>query len=224
MARAKTASDERYNARRRARRELARIQRAIESGGMTDAQRATQQAYARRLEQSIQASYIQKNIVRGMDRQSRKKLTSAANQALRASESTIESRRKSLTATARQNEVFANKIRQVQQGMPTDVGGLDAIRVQFFYVATKRLWQGFPLGERNQRIMQGMGVESLEEAYRIVTRANREQISTYRDMLRGITPERSVEGWTDQAKEFYNDVPMMEEGTRMTSPTYVVFF
>ena len=224
MARAKTASDERYNARRRARRELARIERSIESGKLSQAQEATQRTYARRLRESIEASYVQRRIRPGMKPSERRRIVSGAEQALKASEKAIESRRKSATATARQNRVFETRLKAAQQGAPSGVGGLDAVRAQFFYVATKRLWQGFPLADRNRAIMRGLGVESLEEAYRIVTRANRAQIAAYREMLRGIRPDVSVSGWTDQAREFYEDAPLMEEDFRIASPVDVFFF
>lgn len=223
MARAKRASDERYNARRRARRELARIERALESGTLTQEQRATQMGYAARLTQAIEQSYVA-NRVRGIAKSARAKLVSAADAALRRAQSVIESRRLSLAENGVANRVFAAKIRSAQAGLRTDVAGLDKVRAQFFYVATKRLWQGYPLRERNDRIMSGLGVDSLEEAYRIVIRANRQRIADYRDMLAGLTPEYSVQGWTDQAAEFYNDAPMMEEDTRMTSPLDVVYF
>lgn len=223
MARKKTASDERYNARRRARRELARINKQIESGALSDQQRSTQEAYARRLEQAIQDSYIQRDIRPGMNARERRALTRRSDAALERAASAVESRRKSKTATERGNAAFAEQIRAAQAGERTPLSGLDKVSTTFFYVSTRQMWQGYPAAQRNEYIMRGLGVESLEEAYRIVTRANRQQIQSYRDMLAGITSEYTVEGWTDQAREFYEDAPIPQE-LEQPSPDNVVYF
>lgn len=224
MPRAKRASDERYNERRRARRELARIERSIASGALTDRQREVQTRYAERLRNSIENSYIQKNIVRGMTRKERGKLTSRSDAALRQARGILDTRAVGRNAGERQNALFAEKLKQAGAGKRTDISGMDSVSSQFFYVATRRLWASAPYEQRNETIMRRLGVDSLEEAYRIVMRENRRQIAAYREMIDGFTDEFTLEGMTDQAAEFYGGTSELWEDFRLTSPIDVHYF
>lgn len=224
MPRAKRASDERYNERRRARRELARIEKQLGSGTLTGRQRDVQEKYAARLRESIENSYIQKNIVRGMDRKSRAKLTSKSDAALRQARGILNTRAQARNASERTNALFAEKLKAAGSGKRTDVSGLDSVTSQFFYVATRRLWASSPYDQRNEVIMRRMGVDSLEEAYRIVMRENRKQIAAYREMVAGFTDEYTLDGLTGQAAEFYEGTAELWEDFRITSPIDVVYF
>lgn len=224
MARAKTLSDERYNARRRAKRELARIQRSLDRGGLKDSERATLNSYKNRLNQSIENSYIQRNITRGMSKIERSQLNNKADNALKQAKSVLESRSRGKNATTRTNEIFAQKMNLAAQNKRSGYSGMDEKSIQMFYIATRRLWQGGSLKDRNALIMRGLGVNSLEEAYRIVQRENRKKLKAYRNMLKGIKEEMTVTGWTQEAIDFYEDVPLTEEDTRITSPTDVIYF
>lgn len=225
MPRAKRASDERYNARRRAKRELARIERNIAAEKYMPIQEQVMKDYAARLRKSIENSYIQKDIVRGMDKKARRRLTSKADAALKSSESALESLRLSRTATERENRAFAEKLNRAKHGEKTDISGLDELSVQFFYVSTKRLWTGRRLSERNKAIMEYLGTNSLEEAYRVVMAKNREYIQGYRTFRYTIENfGYSVDGWTNENKWFYEDMPEMIEDDRYASPTWVYFF
>lgn len=224
MARKKTASDEIYNQRRRARRELARIEKQLDSGSLSAGEMRRMTDYAARLRTSIENSYIQKNVVRGMNRKERKALSANAKQALRSAGATLESIARGRNATDRENMQFAEKMRRAKHGEPSGMSGMDKYSVQMFYVATKRLWQGVHLNQRNETIMKALGTNSLEEAYRVVMHANRERLMNYREMLAGLKPDMTVEGWTNEAKFFYEDTREIWEGTRLTSPTDVVFF
>lgn len=225
MPRAKRASDDRYNARRRAKRELARIERNIASQAYGVIQEDVMKEYAARLRKSIENSYIQKDIVRGMSRKERKRLTARADAALRSSESALESLRLSRTATERENRAFAEKLNRAKHGQKVDWSGMDETSVMFFYASTKRLWTGRRLSERNAAIMQYFGTQSLEEAYRIVMNRNREYIRGYREAV--YNREKygvSVMGWTHENHWFYEDMPDIQESDRRASPTDIVFY
>lgn len=47
-------------------------------------------------------------------------------------------------------------------------------KASLFYMATQRLWEGYPAAERNKIIIKKLGVTNLEEAYKIVM--NREDV------------------------------------------------
>lgn len=224
MARAKTASDERYNARRRARRELSRIERQLNSISALDPQYKTLTGYADRLRSSIAGSYVQPKIQRGMTVQERRKLTKSADQSIKRSVSVLTAREQSRNASERNNRIFAERLKQAASGKRTGLSGLDRISTQFFYQATRRLWQGMPRERRNELIMKGLGVSSLEEAYRNVMRANRAQIREWRETLGEMTEHYTFEGWTDQQINFYAEEPSVLEGDRLTSPINLVEF
>lgn len=225
MPRAKRASDERYNARRRAKRELARIERNLESGAYSPIQGDVMREYAERLRKSIENSYIQKDIVRGMTRKERKRLTAKSDAALKSSNAALESIRLSRTATERENRAFAEKLNRAKHGERTDVSGLDETSVLFFYSSTKRLWSGGRISERNRNIMRYFGTNSLEEAYRIVMARNREYIKGYREAIYNRTHYGySVKGWTNENAWFYEGMPSLEEGERYDSPELIAFY
>lgn len=224
MPRRKTASDERYNARRRAKRELARIERQMNSVSALDPQYKTLSGYADRLRSSIAGSYVQPKIQRGMTVQERRKLTKSADQSIKHSVSVLTARERSRSASERNNRIFAERLKQAASGKRSGMSGLDRISVQFFYQATRRLWQGLPRERRNELIMKGLGVKSLEEAYRSVMRENRAHIREWRMTLGQMSPESTFEGWTDQQINFYAEEPSVLEGDRLTSPINLVEF
>ena len=73
-------------------------------------------------------------------------------------------------ATAGRNlfERTANRVRDYRaKGQPyKDIPG--DVAEKLFYERTQKLWQGAPAGQRIERILEGLGVESLDEAKAIV--------------------------------------------------------
>lgn len=224
MPRKKTLSDERYNARRRARREYARIVKEMSRQGITSSELATLSGYANRLNQNIMNSYIQKNIVKGMTKKEREEIVKKAEFNINQSKKVLDSRSKSKNASSRTNEIFSQKMNIAASNKRTDIKGLDSDSVATFYISTRRFWQGKSREDRNSEIMRHLGVKSLEEAYRIVMRKNREYLKQYRDMKNNISSSRSVNGWTDESSEFFNGEIDITEGTRITSPIDVYYF
>lgn len=89
-------------------------------------------------------------------------------------------------------------------------GGITQERVRLFYRATQRMWQGHPVRERNRRIMDGLGMPTLGDAYSIIM-AEQERAVAEADRWRA----QRVSG---RGMEI---APGQEEGEVATSPNYL---
>lgn len=201
MARAKRASDEIYNARRRAKRLIARLEREDVSG-MSALQRSARADYIASLQKHIQASY-----------QPRGKVTSQVKQAVKAEGEQLNRMtsqpRGAKNAMQRSNAVFERQINLARIGSPSALGDVGEVQVQVFYAATRKIWRGRDMRRRNEYIMRALGTDSLEEAFKKVLRENRRAFK----IAAGKSPVTSyVEGLTSENEDFYNEVEMDAEG------------
>lgn len=116
----------------------------------------------------------------------------------------------SIEEVARKNTMFAHEINQASKG---GVSSLSKEETKIFYAATKNLWEGKDPRQRNEIIVQKMGVESLEEAWETVfaneyaqealenARKNQQPIDTEVDIQNGATDEKEEIGSPDYIKE-----------------------
>ena len=202
MARAKRTSDEVYNARRRAKRLLARLEREDVSGTLQKRARAD---YIASVREQIAHSYQGTRQVH--------QVPEAQTRTKRAAERLdrmTTAPRKAKSRAARSNLIFQRQINLARSGAPSTLGEGGKEAVSVFYAATRRFWRGKDPKERNRLIMEGLGVTSLSEAYDRVIGANRKAL----DSLVSAGAQTSlVEGLTSENEAFYGEVDFDAELT-----------
>lgn len=204
MARAKRTSDEVYNARRRAKRLLARLEREDVSGMSTSQKRARADYIASVREQITQSYQETRQVHQVTEAQTRTK--KAAERLDRMTTAP----RKARSRAARSNLIFQRQINLARSGAPSTLGDRGKEAVSVFYAATRRFWRGKPPKERNRLIMEGLGVTSLSEAYDRVIGANGKAL----DSLVSAGAQTSlVEGLTSENEAFYGEVDFDAELT-----------
>ena len=206
MARAKRTSDEVYNARRRAKRLLARLEREDVSGMSTLQKRARADYIASVREQIAQSYQGTRQVHQVQEAQTRIKKAAERLDRMTAAP------RKARSRAARSNELFKRQINLARVGSPSVLGEQE---VQVFYAATRRIWRGKDPKQRNEFIMKKLGVTSLAEAYEKVIGANSAAV----EQLIATAEARAkskVEGLTSENKEFYEEVEFDAELTNST--------
>lgn len=204
MARAKRASDEVYNARRRAKRLLARLEREDVSGMSTSQRRARADYIASVREQIAQSYQGTRQVHQAPEAQARTKR--AAERLDRMT--TLP--RKAKSRAERSNLIFQRQINLARSGAPSTLGERGKESVSVFYAATRRFWRGRDPKERNRLIMEGLGVSSLSEAYDRVIGANRKALDS---LVSSGAQTSLVEGLTSENEAFYGEVDFDAELT-----------
>lgn len=204
MARAKRASDEVYNARRRAKRLLARLEREGVSGMSTSQKRARADYIASVREQIAQSYQGTRQVHQVPEAQARTKR--AAERLDRMT--TLP--RKAKSRAARSDIIFQRQINLARSGAPSTLGERGKESVSVFYAATRRFWRGKDPKERNRLIMEGLGVSSLSEAYDRVIGANRKALDS---LVSSGAQTSLVEGLTSENEAFYGEVDFDAELT-----------
>lgn len=204
MARAKRTSDEVYNARRRAKRLLARLEREDVSG-MSASQRRARADYIASVREQIAQSYQGTRQVH--------QVPGAQTRTKRAAERLdrmTTAPRKAKSRAARSNLIFQRQINLARSGAPSTLGDSGKEAVSVFYAATRRFWRGKDPKERNRLIMEGLGVTSLSEAYDRVIGANRKALDS---LVSSGAQTSLVEGLTSENEAFYGEVDFDAELT-----------
>ena len=197
MARAKRASDEVYNARRRAKRLLARMEREDVSG-MSAAQKRARTDYMESVRAQIARSYQGTRDVREV-RRAQKRAKSASERLDRMTSAP----RKVKSSRERSDMLFQRQINLARIDAPSTLGEHGKEAVAVFYAATRQYWRGKDPKERNRLIMQGLGAKSLSEAFEKVLRANEQ---AFKAAISSGVPTSEVEGFTDENEAFYSEV------------------
>ena len=197
MARAKRASDEVYNARRRAKRLLARMEREDVSG-MSAAQKRARTDYMESVRAQITRSYQGTRDVREV-RRAQKRAKSASERLDRMTSAP----RKVKSSRERSDMLFQRQINLARIDAPSTLGEHGKEAVAVFYAATRQYWRGKDPKERNRLIMQGLGAKSLSEAFEKVLRANEQ---AFKAAISSGVPTSEVEGFTDENEAFYSEV------------------
>lgn len=216
MARAKRTSDEVYNARRRAKRLLARLEREDVSGMSTSQKRARADYIASVREQIAQSYQGTRQVHQVPEAQTRTK------RAAERLDRMTTAPRKAKSRAARSNLIFQRQINLARSGAPTTLGDSGKEAVSVFYAATRRFWRGKNPKERNRLIMEGLGVASLSEAYDRVIGANGKAL----DALVSARAQTSlIEGLTSENEAFYGEVDFDAElaGSAIWASKLVMF-
>jgi hypothetical protein len=216
MARAKRTSDEVYNARRRAKRLLDRLEREDVSGMSASQKRARADYIASVREQIAQSYQGTQRVHQAVEAQTRTK--KAAERLDRMTTAP----RKAKSRAARSNLIFQRQINLARSGAPSTLGDSGKEAVSVFYAATRRFWRGRDPKERNRLIMEGLGATSLSEAYDRVIGANRKAL----DSLVSAGAQTSlVEGLTSENEAFYGEVDFDAElaGSAVWASKIVMF-
>lgn len=193
MARAKRASDETYNARRRAKRLLARLERE-NTAGMSASQLRARADYI----ESVRAQ-ITKSYQKTRDASAKERSQAAAAQLDRMTSAP----RKVKSAKERSDIFFARQLNLAKMGQPTTLGEHASEKVSVFYAATRQLWRGRDTRKRNEYIIRGLGVSSLAEAFEKVLSANED---AFQAAIGSKVTSSFVEGITSENEAFYNEV------------------
>lgn len=204
MARAKRTSDEVYNARRRAKRLLARLERE-DASGMSASQRRARADYIASVREQIAQSYQGTRQVQQVSGAQ----TRAKGAAERLDRMTT-APRKAKSRSARSNLIFQRQLNLARSGAPSTLGESGREAVSVFYAATRRLWRGKDPKERNRLIMDGLGVTSLSEAYDRVIGDNRKALDS---LVSSGAQTSLVEGLTSENEAFYGEVDFDTELT-----------
>ena len=216
MARAKRTSDEVYNARRRAKRLLARLEREDVSGLSTSQKRARADYIASVREQIAQSYQGTRQVHQVSEAQTRTK------RAAERLDRMTTAPRKAKSRAARSNLIFQRQINLARSGAPSTLGESGKEAVSVFYAATRRFWRGKAPKERNRLIMEGLGVTSLSEAYDRVIGANRKALDS---LVSSGAQTSLVEGLTSENEAFYGEVDFDAElaGSAVWASKIVMF-
>ena len=206
MARAKRKSDEVYNARRRAARALAKLERQAAQGAFkTEGQKRAVSSLAQQLETAISKSYAN----RSTRKYSKDISTTVSN--LRSTANVIQSDR-TQGATYRQNKIFERNLNNAT--MKDDFSSISKTEAKVFYRLTQNIWQGKPSEMRNELIRAHYGTESLEDAFNAVMGTEQAQ-----NALEQANANGQPIGVTDENEAFYNDTT--DTGEDFGSPDYI---
>ncbi len=197
MARAKRTSDEVYNARRRAKRLLARLEREDVSG-MSTLQKRARADYIASVRGQIMQSYQGTRQAHQVS-EAKTRTKKAAERLDRMTTAP----RKAKSRAARSNLIFQRQINLARSGAPSTLGERGKEAVSVFYAATRRFWRGKDPKERNRLIMEGLGVSSLSEAYDRVLGANKKALDS---MVAAGAQTSMVKGLTSENEAFYGEV------------------
>lgn len=205
MARSKRASDEVYNARRRAKRLLARLERE-DTSAMSRNQLRARTDYIESVRAQITKSY--------QGTRERSAVASAKERALAASEQLdrmTSAPRRVKSPKERSDIFFARQLNLARMGAASTLGEHAKESVGVFYAATRKVWRGRDPKKRNEYIVRALGASSLAEAYQTVLSANEDALQE------AITKTRAansfIEGLTTENAAFYNEVGVDSEMT-----------
>lgn len=179
--RAKTHADKVYNARRRAKRAKARLEKRMESGKMTAQEIDEAQKFVSALDRGIEASYAKKTKkgVRYSDDIDNLKdaLNSAAELADERTDvytirqEAYEQQMQGAISPAEKKRIDAIWKRNINQATKKHgVSPLDAEEVRMFFRVTQRFWnqKGVSMGSRLEKIVKDLGVRTIQEAFELV--------------------------------------------------------
>lgn len=197
MVRAKRASDETYNARRRAKRLLARLERE-DTAGMSASQLRARTDYIESVRAQITKSYQKTRAVSEVAAAKERSQAAAVHLDRMTS-----APRKVKSAKERSDIFFARQLNLAGIGQPTTLGEHASEKVSVFYAATRQLWRGRDGRKRNEYIIRGLGVNSLAEAFEKVLSANE---AAFQVAIGSKVTSSFVEGITSENEAFYNEV------------------
>lgn len=110
---------------------------------------------------------------------------------------------------------FAEQLKKAKRGEISALGSKGREKTQLFYRVTQPLWEGMPLAQRNQAIIEGLGVKNLQQAYsKVLTRKD------VRDVLRQLDTSGGEIDDTDEMGSAYLEAERMQK--EIDTPTVVM--
>lgn len=202
MARAKRASDENYNARRRAKRLLARMEREnvsrmsmVELRARADFMESVREQIARSYEGTRDPREVEQARSRAEATRKRLDRMTRGPRALKSPDD-------------RAKAMFQRQVNLARIGAPSLFGAHGKEVVSVFYAATRHIWRGRDPQRRNDLIMKALGVSTLEEAFDKVLVSNMDAL---RASIEGKVDSSMVTGLTDENAGFYSEVELDPE-------------
>lgn len=213
MARAKRASDDVYNARRRIRRAAKAAERKGEEERARQLRRLAEETYIGRgfsanVQRAANAALAALRVLptsaqRREAQERNRQIVSALRSAARSSGPRGAVKRLTRAFLDRDNAIFSREINLASMDLPSsidrpDLSGKSQARI--FWMSTRKLWMGVPPERRYEAIMQALGTDSLRLAFDRVLRYNEAAVSTaesaereVRDTLTDMGDERGDE-------------------------------
>ena len=217
------ASDSVVNLRKRVVTEINRQNRLLDSGNLTARQRRATRSYVRELKSSLVKTYSRaprnpdfKGYEFGHTAEEREKAvrflsrnlsgTNVRNRHELAVEAQNRAFQPQLTLALTRGNKFGD-IRGLQREWGREERGMSRVEAQAFMQATRRLWIGYDVSERMQRILEGTNSETLAEAYHKTV----ERLRHVKNPVTG--EEENMWARLKDRKRYYNDdLSMTEEG------------
>lgn len=190
MARAKRASDEVYNARRRAKRLIARLEKQISNSELDNRAR---ESYIQSLKEQIDKSYVKNR--------SSQELAKSKKVTMKIDRMTSIPRANRM-AKSRSEAIFRQQLAAARRG---DASAIKEAEASVFYAATRHIWRNHDVKERNKLIIEKLEASSLREAFEKVIAENKEAVEKYDEFSDAKTPDgerKGSESWESYAKLF----------------------
>lgn len=128
--------------------------------------------YARGLERAKKAKHAKWSFAQDIRRAVRGEQNVATRAALRIRDTFSDMGR-----AARSNKVFKQQVRLAQFGQPNVFGEHGLEMTKIFYRATQRIWEGGDPTQRNEMIVQALGVDTMAEAMAIILANNQDAVN-----------------------------------------------
>lgn len=110
---------------------------------------------------------------------------------------------------------FAEQLRKAKRGEISALGSKGREKTQLFYRVTQPLWEGAPLAQRNERIIEQLGVSNLQQAYaKVLTRKD------VREVLRQLDTSGDEIEDTDDMSYAYLEAERMQK--EIDTPTVLL--
>lgn len=173
--------------RKRTKRGIARLEKQIAESTNYLERRAARQ----------QLQELKSNLAQLSARGRNKTYTERSREALK----TLQGSKVRTLREIKQNPIdFASELRKAKQGKISALGSKGREKTQLFYRVTQKLWEGKALAERNNAIMEGLGVSSLQAAYaKVLIRKD------VQDVLRQLDTSGGIVEDTDELSEAYRE-------------------
>lgn len=175
--RAKTFADTVYNARKRAKRAVARLEKNLIEGKIAEKDIGTTKNFIESLKKGIKDSYAKRTkqgLKYGENIESLKEVLTEASQLTKQPISSYERREglyQEVISPAEKKRIDAIWKRNINQAtMKNGVSPLNEEEVRMFFRVTQRFWnvKGVSKNNRLEAIVEGLGVRTIQEAYEIV--------------------------------------------------------
>lgn len=222
MARARKQSDEIYNARRRAKRRVASLEKKLAKGLPPQQAREAREQIAN-LQSDIARTYATKGARESAADKARRASVAASLQRSVTKQRAREER--GLVRNERANAAFMAEMNRASKGdIDTQFGASGAARVKVFWTMTREMYAQARNADRAQLIMDRLGVSTMAEAFnRVMTTPAAAAAVQRQERLAGYYRAEAAFGFaTDEFDEAAAEDLIEGEEEYVTSPIYEV--